>query len=684
MIHHSRNDFTLTRHSTIWPLIIGLFCAIASHHTVIPHYCVADETPKLDESPITDSDRDHWSFQPVQRPSLPQVTRADWCRTPIDRFILAELEAHELPPAGTADDHTLLRRIYLDVTGLPPTVEEIEAFFELRAQYPHEDAHRVFDHLVDQLLSSPRYGERWAQYWLDLARFAETDGFEHDKLRPNAWKYRDWVIAALNEDLPYDQFIRWQVAGDLLAPDSESAVTATHFCLACPDMPDINSQDERKHTLLDEMTGTVASVILGLQVRCAQCHDHVYDPISQADFYRLRAFFETGVQIKRDQPVSTMRPAADGGKPTNPTYLHLRGDWKRPGPELQAAYLRIADPQQQSPHGSSADDRRVEFAEWLSSPDNPLPARVIANRLWQFHFGKGLSTTPSDFGTMGMEPTHPKLLDWLAAELVDQQWQLKSLHRLILTSAVYRQASRHDSSSMTQHAWESALEADPSNRWYGRFPRRRLDAEVVRDMMLHLGDSLIDEMGGPGVRPPLPEELVETLLKDQWVVSDREADHRRRSIYLFARRNLTYPFFAALDRPSANATCAMRDASTTAPQSLALLNSSLALDAARRFAGRVWHVAAEDPQSQVVLACQIAWSRPPTMDERRELLEFLDRQRNLLGRANREELRELALPTHSAFAESGVTGEYELAVSGAALTDLCLALLNTSEFLHLE
>ena len=349
-------------------------------------------------------------------------------RTAIDRFILDQLQDLELTPLPEADRTTLIRRIYFDVTGLPPTTDQVATF----VADPAPDA---YERLVDRVLGSHHYGERWAQHWLDLARFAETDGFEHDKTRSQAWRYRDWVIDAFNEDMPYDTFVHWQLAGDEIAPNTPAASTATTFCVAGPDMPDINSQDERRHHLLNEITSTVGAALMGLQIGCAQCHDHKYDPVSQADFYRLRAVFEPAVILKKNRSVNVLQPA----KRTAPSHLMIRGDWQRPGPEIDAGVPRIANPAGAVEPLANTAQPRSALARWLTQPDHPLTSRVIANRIWQHHFGNGLARSTSDFGLVGEEPSHPELLDWLATELMQHDWRLKHLHRLILTSATYRQ-----------------------------------------------------------------------------------------------------------------------------------------------------------------------------------------------------------------------------------------------------
>ena len=632
----------------------------------------------LDETPIDDFDRDHWAFKPLVRPSAPEASAAarGWARNPIDLFVLANLTEHDLSPMPAADRTTLIRRLSFDLVGLPPTPRQVDAF--VADQSPD-----AYERLVDQLLDSPGYGERWAQHWLDLARFAETDGFEHDKVRSEAWRYRDWVINALNRDMPYDRFVMRQLAGDELAPDDETADIATGFCLAGPDMPDINSQEERKHDLLNEMTGTVGAVFLGLQMGCAQCHDHKYDPVSQGDFYRLRAVFEPAVNVKSNQSVKWLNESTE----TVPvSYLMIRGDWRRKGPPVAPDFPRIANPWEAEldPADTPAQTsgRRLALARWLTRGDHPLTTRVIANRIWQYHFGVGLCSTPSDFGVMGIAPTYDQLLDWLAVELVDSGWSLKQLHRLIVTSAVYRQASRPDAPhwsdeerAVARQAWEKAVEEDPTNDLLARFPRRRLEGEAIRDAMLVAAGSLSSRRGGPGVRPPLPEELVSTLLKDQWNVSPDREDHGRRSVYIFARRNLRYPIFEAFDRPDANASCARRSQSTTAPQSLLMINSELSLFVAQRLAGVVIREAGASTDAQVGLAFRRAFSRSPDDQELQTASEFLRRQQTLLAEEKRT-AENLATPMP--------TPQHVDRYAAAALVDLCLALLNANEFIYID
>ncbi len=625
----------------------------------------------------------------------------------------------------------------------------------------------AYERLIDRLLDSRAYGERWAQHWLDLVRFAETDGFEHDLERPQAWRYRDWVIDALNADMPYDKFVQWQLAGDEIRPDDAAACVATGFLLCGPDMPDINLLEERRHVFLNDMTGTVGSVLLGLNVGCAQCHDHKFDPISQYDFYRLRAFFdpadifkehplprppgtpdpsqsEPAIRLKQlTAEIQTLEEAArkrlkaenpdlqptrddilkaltaeenqahetaagqlDQLKKTyqppevphgrtvlerladlKPSHYMVRGDFRRAGPEVAPAFPRIANLHETAVTGPAAGatttGRRSQLAQWVTSPDNPLTTRVIVNRLWQHYFGRGLVETSGDFGKMGADPSHPELLDWLATELPRQGWSLKQMHRLILTSAVYRQASKPVAAEWTkdEHAraaetWKTARRVDPDNRLLARMNRKRMEGEAIRDAMLNAAGGLSLRHGGPGVRPHLPAEVAATLLNSkQWVVSPAEEDHRRRSIYLFVRRNLRYPLFDAFDRPDTNASCPRRNRSTIAPQALILLNSEFSLDAARHLAGFILAQAGQSPDSQIKLAYQAVLGRLPVRDEFAVALQFVENQAAELKDAKRP-VAELALP--APLAESADP------YAAAALTDFCLALFNLNEFVYVD
>ena len=662
---------------------------------------------------LTEADRAHWAFQPVVRPKLPVVKQAAWPKSPLDTFILAGLEAKGRGPAVPANREVLIRRVTLDLVGLPPTLAEIDAF--VRDASP-----RAYETLVDRLLVSPHYGERWGRHWLDLARFAESDGFEHDAARPNAWRYRDYVVRAFNVDKPYDRFIREQLAGDELFPGDPDAQIATAFNLLGPDMVDSADQVQRRRNTLNDMTDTTALALLGLTVGCARCHDHKFEPIAQRDYYRLQAFF-TAAKFRHDLPVPTAaesrahemamaayseqtkavqtqifaleepqrktlferklaklspeaqaahgvpkeqrtteqenqvletahlvavaakeigaamkkpdrdrhavllaelkpfpkpRPlpatlALQNGAPAKTHVLH-RGDYNQPGDEVRAGF-----PQVLSGVGAAASELaenvRAPLAHWVASEAHPLTARVMVNRIWQHHFGRGLVGTPSDFGTHGQKPTHPALLDWLAAEFTGRGWSVKAMHRLMLLSATYQQASTVAAAEVVR---------DPENRLYGRMNRLRIEGEVIRDSLLAISGELNLKVGGPGVFPPIPKELFEGA--KGWIASTDPRDHTRRSLYIFARRNLRFPFLEVFDAPDNNLSCSARERSTTAPQSLTLLNAEEVLAAAARTAERLTE-AAYSPEGRVTLAYRLIIGRPPTAVERRLSVEFLAR-----------------------------------------------------------
>jgi Protein of unknown function (DUF1553)/Protein of unknown function (DUF1549) len=688
-----------------------------------------------------------WPYYPPTRPPVPAVKTPAWVRNPVDAFILAKLEAQALSPAPEADRATLLRRVTFDLVGLPPEPAEVQAF----VNDPDPDA---YEKAVARLLASPRFGERWATFWLDLARFAETDGFKADDPRPTAWRYRDYVIRSLNADKPYDRFVKEQLAGDELDPDNPEALIATGFNRHFPDEFNAVNLEQRRQEILNDVTDTTASVFLGLTLGCARCHDHKFDPLPQEDYYRLQAFFagyalddaplgiheelaryreqlaeweektaalrkkmdeleepyrqqfaakrrgrfpkeyqdlldvppekrdplqrqlvamvEKQVTAGRDEVIKSMKPEVkqqweDLGKqmgeyaklkPPQPptalalgdvgpvapvTYLLKRGEWHLKGKEVEPGFLsafdnRVAAIPPPAP-GARSSGRRSALAEWLTQADHPLTARVMVNRLWQHHFGRGIVGTPSDFGSQGEAPTHPELLDWLARELVENGWSLKHVHRLMVTSAAYRQASRSDA---------AAAKVDPENRLLWRANRRRLEGEALRDALLAVSGQLNAKAGGPGIFPELPVELG---TKGGWTVSPDPAERNRRSVYVFAKRNLRYPLFTAFDAPDGNETCARRYATTTAPQALLLLNDKITLDLARTFGARVLREAGPDRDAVIRRAYLLALGRSPSAEETGPLRAFLDR-------------KDADLP--------------------AAVADLCHVLVNLNEFLYLD
>jgi hypothetical protein len=691
-----------------------------------------------------------WAFRTPSRPAVPAVNEPGHDRNPIDAFLLARLRAEGRSFAPEADRRTLVRRLTFDLTGLPPTPEEIDAFVS-------DSRPGAYERLVERLLASPRHGERWATFWLDLARFAETDGFKSDDLRPAAWRYRDYVVRAFNADTPYDRFLREQIAGDELYPGDAEALIATGFNRHFPDEYNAVNLEQRRQEILNDVTDTTTQVVLGLTVGCARCHDHKFDPITQEDYYRVQAFFaayqpaelplaapdeverrwqqlraweertaelrrrmdelegphrETmaarkksrfpkeyqdfyelpaekrtplqqqiaalvakQVQVTGEEASKGMKPEVrqeweglskqmaelrrarppeppaamaltDIGPEAPPTHLLKRGDWRKPGPVVAPGFLsaiddRAADVPTPAP-GARTTGRRAELARWLTRPENPLTARVMVNRLWQHHFGRGLVATPSDFGAQGEPPTHPELLDWLAVEFVERGWSLKEMHRLMVTSAAYRQASV--TLSPGGRGQGEGVRPDPDNRLLGRASRRRLEGEALRDAMLAAAGLLSEKAGGPGVYPELPEEL--GVPKAKWPVSTSAAERNRRSVYVFAKRNLRYPLFDAFDAPDANETCARRFTTTTAPQALMLFNGKLVLDIARAFAARVTADVGTDPDRVIDRAYRLALGRAPDDDERRTMRDFLAR--------------------------------------GGSAADLCHAVLNLNEFLYVD
>ncbi len=550
----------------------------------------ASADPVKDEPKITEKDREHWAFKPLQ--TTPG-------KTSIDDFIA---------PQPQADPATLIRRLSFDLIGLPPSPEAVRTFV-----HQAHSSHQSYEALVDKLLASPRYGEHWAQWWLDLARYADTDGYEFDAERGRAWQYRDWVIEALNNDMPFDEFVQKQIAGDLMGDE-----TGTGFLVAAPDMPDLNNQNERRHVLLNDITTTVGAVGLGLTVGCAQCHDHPYDPISQADFYRLRAFFDNTVLPKERKPLGPFVRAFTEDVPASTVFV--RGDFKRPGPAIQPAFPRV--------FGSTPENAdRLALGKWLTSKNNVIFLRTMANRIWQQHFGKPLAAIPGDLGHQGEAPADPALLDWLAAELPRQNWSLKKMHKVIVMSKHYQQAA--------------AL-------------RKRLTGEMLRDAMLAVSGQLNLKTGGPGVKLPLPKEISDTLLKKQHEVNPDATEHTRRSIYTFARRNLRNPLFELFDRPDAQMSCARRNESTTATQALMLLNSDFAHDIAAKIASDLNQQHGSDASALISRATLRCLSRQATKVEIEEGQKFLEKQ-------------------------TALAPDFQ-----AALADYCLALLNSNEFVYVD
>ncbi len=683
----------------------------------------------------------HWSFQAPKRPAVPSTAKH-----PVDAFLLAKLRDKGLTYAPGADRRTLIRRLTFDLHGLPPAHEEIDAFVK-------DDRPGAYELLVDRLLASKHYGERWGNHWLDLVRYGDTSGFEQDPYLLYAWRFRDYVVDSFNADKPYDRFIKEQIAGDELYPeDPESQQGTGYFTVGTNRDMLYKVEDINREEQLTDFVDTTSSVFLGLTAGCARCHDHKFDPIPQRDYYRLQAVFapfqktrvflhynnargydlqentrtfrlyEIGAQLngilgphrnrirearlaklgtdiatafhtpdekktpemkaifeanmRKVEPsddevyaelsrqeldklhklerrmIGMYRNYAPGpfspgltdvGREAPRTFIPGKGN--SAGEEVKPGFLTalgggdIPEPPMDSP----TTLRRKALAEWIASDKNPLTARVMVNRIWQYHFGRGLVATPSDFGTRAPAPSHPELLDYLATEFTGQGWSIKKMHKLLLLSQAYRQSTK---------ATPKALEADPENTLLSHFTRRRLEAEEVRDAVLKTAGTLNTKMGGRPVVPPLATEELYGMsqpVANAWIVTEEAAEHTRRSLYMISRRNFRMPLLEAFDRPEGVLSCSRRDSSTTAPQSLSLLNGPFTVTQAEALAARA--AQAQDP---VAAMWQAVYGRAPEAFEAGRTRAFLSKQQQLLGSPS------------------------------AALRELARGLFNTNEFLYVE
>ncbi len=732
------------------------------------------ETPGAERRPASD----HWSFRPVIRPTAPATKNAAWVRNPIDAFILARLEREGLGPSPEADRPTLIRRLYLDLLGLSPPIAEVDAF----VADPRPDA---YERLVTRLLASPHYGERWGRHWLDLARYADSNGFTRDFAR-TIWKYRDWVIGAVGRDMPFDQFTVEQIAGDMLpgATLEQRIATGFHRNTMLNEEGGTDPEQFRIESVVDRIN-TTGIVFLGLTVGCAQCHEHKYDPISQREYYRLFAFLnnadepildlptedevKSGLVKKRDElrseiaaleeefttsaaefeeslvaweksldgeqkaklppevlnavniipemrteqnkidlvvyfkrhPVARKRfPLLDRiaklrtAEPkfvttlvlherTQPreTHIHIRGDFLRHGARVMPGVPAVLPPLS----SGIGEATRLDLARWLVDPANPLTPRVTANRVWQKYFGRGIVETENDFGTQGTPPTHPELLDWLAAEFVaptsdpfpaseagasdgraaPRPWSLKHLHAVIVTSATYRQASKHRA---------DLAEGDPANRLYGRQSRLRIDAEIVRDAALSAGGLLNGAIGGPSVHPPQPEGVFDfTQDKKSWNTAVGP-DRYRRAMYTYLWRSSPYPAMTVFDFPDATVTCTRRTRSNTPLQSLTLANDPQFVEFAQGLAVRVLKEAPAGDAERLRFAFRTCLAREPGAAEAQRLTQLLALQRTAFA-GDLKEAAELTPPLLSVPAN---VQEF------AAWTALARVLLNLDEFITRE
>ncbi len=614
----------------------------------------------------TAAERRHWSLRPRAASPVPQFNEAadrQWTKNPIDAFILEKLKAQGLTHSAPAERAALARRVYLDVTGLPPSPEEVLSFVS-------DSSPDAYERLVDRLLASPEYAERQAQGWLDVVRFAESDGYEYDTHRTEAWQYRDYVIRSFAADKPYDRFVQEQLAGDEIAPADHEMLVAASFNRLGPFRKNGGNQDAAylRNEMLVEMTNVVGATFLGATVGCARCHDHKFDPYRQTDYYRLQAFFATTQQKdislatdaekadwkKRSEAsekelaaLKAQLKAATGAEKTRiehmvgekeklvpeplpalqtvesqpdkyvPVYVLARGNSDARGVKAGMRPLGVLLPDQTPELGDSVDKPRLKLAQWITDPGNPLTARVMVNRIWQSHFGGGIVATPNDFGRMGARPSHPELLDWLANRFVEGGFHVKPIHRMILLSNAYRQAYDPKPSAL-------ALEKDPQNKLLWNFSRRRLQAEELRDSMMAASGLLNHQRFGPSVIVPIESELVNLLYKPgQWVVNPDPSQYNRRSIYLFHKRNLRVPFMEVFDSPDSLLSCARRESSTHAPQALELLNGTVTRQTSVRLADRLEREAGPDAAKQADLAFKLVFGRPPNTKEREASLRFL-------------------------------------------------------------
>lgn len=702
---------------------------------------IALGAPQVDDEPefipdgndplVSDADRRFWSFQPPQRPHIPSVQHAELVSNPIDAFLLARLEEHGLSSAGEADRLTLLRRATFDLTGLPPTPEQVAAWLQ-------DDGPTAWDELIDRLLDSPQYGEHWARFWLDLAGYSDSEGKRNaDLVRPYAWRYRDYVIRSFNADKPFNQFLVEQIAGDELVdyagldaptPDDVDKLVATGFLRMAPDgtsADPVNRLSDRIEVIADEID-ILSRGVLGLTMKCARCHSHKYDPIPQRDYYRFVALFrgaydeydwmtpqpfgnqwkdaqqrfltvvlpeerretedhnapiheqiaalqgeldDADVEADRKKKMKAeikdlesklrelpkIRALWDRGEPS-PTYIYQRGDEMQPSrlvePGVPSALVgdwasfEISPPE----HSSAKTGRRLALARWLTNPHHPLTARVFVNRIWQQHFGDGIVRSIDNFGQLGTPPTHPRLLDWLAVEFVENGWSLKDLHRTIMTSRAYRQSSTVTEQQQT---------TDPENSLFSRMPMRRLSAEELRDALLMIAGRLEERPFGP----PDPVDI----RKDGLVTAAASGSGWRRSIYLRQRRKEMPTLLETFDLPQMNPNCTRRQDSTVVSQPLYLLNNGVIHDLAGDFARRVAEEAGDEPGDRVDRAWLLAFGRPITNAERNVSLAGLE---------------QLTADWQTQLADS--PDESGPSPADRALADFCHTLINSADFLYVD
>ena len=612
----------------------------------------------------TPVERRYWAFQPRSNaipPVLSDVPAKTWIHTPVDAFLLQGIRKAGLKPAPAATRQELIRRATYDMLGLPPTPAEINAFVRDRSP-------KAWEKVVDRLLASPHYGEQWGRHWLDVVRFAESDGYEYDMHRPDGYRYRDYVVQSFNEDKPYDQFIKEQLAGDEMDSTNQKFLVASGFNRLGPLRKNAGNQDvaSSRNEVLTEAANITGTAFLGLTVGCARCHDHKFDPIRQSDYYRLQAHF---AQLQPHDIIQASKEEQEAYKakiaPMEQEIRRLQGQLRR-APELEKGKLEMQleeldekmpppltsiysvkdTPEQPTPikilfHGDHLNPTakvgvrplgvlldgpipeeplnttkpRLKLANWIADPANPLTARVMVNRVWQYHFGRGIAPSANDFGRMGGRASNPQLLDWMANQFVQSGWKLKPLHRLILLSSAYQQSS-------VSPIEKDGLEKDPENALLWKFSPRRLDAEEIRDSMLSISDRLNSKLGGPSFMVPIEKDLVLMLKRPQyWSATRDKSEYDRRTMYMIYKRNLRLPFLEVFDAPDTLLSCAKREQATHAPQALELLNGKTSNELAARFAERLLKER-KTPSVRIELAFQLATGRSPTKAESALALRF--------------------------------------------------------------
>ena len=739
---------------------------------------------------------DLWAFRPVRR-IRPPASGFDLAsvRTPVDNFVLAKLAQEGIEPAGAADKLTLIRRLTFDLTGLPPTPAEVDGFL-------NDSSEGAYKHLVERLLDSPRYGERWGRHWLDVTRYADTAGYSNDFEWPNAWRYRDYVIRSFNQDKPYDQFVLEQIAGDELFPSDPEAILATGFLRTGPwEHTGMSVAAVTRQLFLDDVTHHVGQSFLGLTLGCARCHDHKFDPIPTKDYYRMQAVFARTAFARRPLPfldAESTRGMDQGAKPFEvriaelerrmndlhaaarqrlaaekgadaasnaasgvlqrymdkeqaellkllrkrvtmhklsklrfeplamtvsnglvqewdvvasrnsymkeadyegaKTFVLVGGDVQAPSEEVAPGALEAVGRYSDLPPprmSASSEGRRSALAKWIANPRNPLTARVMVNRIWQHHFGRGLAANPNNLGKMGKKPTHPDLLDWLAGFFVQQGWSVKAVHRVILYSEAYRRASDHPDR-------EALDRQDPENLYLARFSPRRLAAEELRDSMLAVSGELSDLAGGPGTYPQINRDVAEQprhamgTLRPVYESEPTRRRRNRRSIYSFQQRSLMDPMVEVFNGANPDFTCERRESSTVPTQAFALLNAEQSRDLALVLAHRLKAVSAPD---RIDAAFRLAFGRPPASEEREWTAAFLERMASHHSEnpaRPRQEPDDIVHHITSEltgerfeFVQPAYSGPYEhnphpseAKPETRALADLALALFNSNEFAY--